>query len=32
MDYNNPTKGNSGDGVYIYWGASGDISGITNRD
>lgn len=32
MDYNNPTKGNSGTGVYMYWGANGDISGITNRN
>lgn len=32
MDYNNPTSGNSGTGVYMYWGASGNISGVTNRN
>ena len=32
MDYNNPTSGNSETGVYMYWGDSGDISGVTNRD
>jgi len=32
MDYNNPTSGNSGTGVHMYWGASGDISGVPNRN
>jgi hypothetical protein len=32
MDYNNPTRGNSETGVYMYWGASGNISGVINRD
>ena len=32
MDYNNPTTGNSGTGVYMFWGAGGDISGISNKD
>lgn len=31
MDYNNPTTGNSGTGVYMYWGASGDITGLSNK-
>ena len=32
MDYNNPTTGNSGTGVYMYWGADGDISGLSNKN
>lgn len=31
MDYNNPTTGNSGTGVYMYWGADGDITGLNNK-
>lgn len=32
MDYNNPTNGNSGTGVYMFWGANGDISGLGNKN
>ena len=31
MDYNTPTTGNQDYGIHMYWGASGDISGLSNK-